>query len=175
MQKLVPCVLALTTTSAIGFANGSENVWTDLDKEIEALSASLSQDGGTSFSGWLRTAYVNSGDLEIDDGDGGTNDLGGFAVPNARIRWEGSRGDYGFFIQYELADGLGTAPAQQAVDVGFNGAAGTDLLDAFITFPIGDTVKGQGRSVPRSRASQLLDGARVPVLPGVDRERRGLA
>jgi hypothetical protein len=125
MKKLVFSALALSATSAAGLA--SESDWSSLDQQIEALTTSLAVDnhGGPNFSGRIRTYYVNSGDVVGGlDSNGDPNDLGGFAVADARLSAEGSRGDYDYKLQVDFADE-------------------PELLDAYATFPIGGQVKGR--------------------------------
>ncbi|MCZ6596103.1 MAG: porin, partial [Planctomycetota bacterium] len=124
MKKLVTSAFALALTAGLGQA--SEDEWSQLDREVEALTSSLSLADGVGLSGWLRTNYHNSGDIDIDDNDGDFNDLGGFDVPDARLIWDGSHGDYGFTIQYDVA----------------NSGMEDRLLDAFVTFPIGGAITG---------------------------------
>ncbi|TDJ69324.1 MAG: hypothetical protein E2O39_11745 [Planctomycetota bacterium] len=126
MKKLVPSAFALALTAGLGQA--SEDEWSQLDREVEALTSSLSLADGIGLSGWLRTNYNYSSDIDVFFDDGGgidSNDLGGFDVSDARLIWDGSHGDYGFTIQYDFAE------------------TGDDaLLDAFATFPIGGSITG---------------------------------
>lgn len=125
MKKLVFSALALSATSAAGLA--SESDWSSLDQQIEALTTSLAVDshGGPSISGRIRTYYVNSGDVAGGIGnDGKENDLGGFAVADARMALTGSTGDYDYKVQVDFADE-------------------PELLDGYATFPIGGQVKGR--------------------------------
>ncbi len=117
MKKLVFSAIALTLTSAPGFA--SEDVWSQLDQEVDALASSLSiQGGGPTVSGWLATRYSSSSDITVGGGD-----LGGFATTDARVILTGSRGDYGYEIEWN--------------------AVGAGLLDAFVDFPVGGEVNGR--------------------------------
>ena len=124
MKKLVCSAIALSMTSAAGFASGSD--WSTLDQEVQALTASLSgsQDGGgMQLSGVIRSFYASSSDIAI-----GLNDLGGFIVENARVGVSGERGDYGYELLLDFADG---------------DEFGLTVLDAVATFPIGGSVKGR--------------------------------
>ena len=117
MKKLVFSAIALTLTSAPGFA--SEDVWSQLDQEVEALTSSLSlQGGGPSVSGWIATRYSSSSDIAI-----GASDLGGFTTTDARVILTGSRGDFGYEVEWN--------------------AVGAGLLDAFVDFPVGGEVHGR--------------------------------
>jgi hypothetical protein len=125
MKKLVCSAIALSLTSATGFASGSD--WSTLDQEVQALAASLSnsQDGGgMSLNGMIRSYYASSSDIQPFGGD----DLGGFVVIDARIGVSGERGDYTYDVLLDLGD---------------NDIGGAAILDAFATFPIGGTVKGR--------------------------------
>lgn len=125
MKKLVFSALALSATSATGLA--SESDWSSLDQQIEALTTSLAVqgNGGPSISGRIRTYYVNSGDVVGGlDSDGEENDLGAFAVADARMALTGSTGDYDYKLQVDFADE-------------------PELLDGYVTFPIGGQVKGR--------------------------------
>lgn len=125
MKKLVCSAIALSMTSAAGFASGSD--WSTLDQEVQALTASLSnsQDGGgMQLSGMIRSFYVTSSDIPVIVGA----DLGGFIVENARVGVSGERGDYAYELLFDFAD---------------NDQLGVGVLDAFVTFPIGGTVNGR--------------------------------
>jgi hypothetical protein len=126
MKKLVCSAIALSLTSAAGFASGSD--WSNLDQEVQALAASMSgpQDGGgMQITGVIRSYYANSGDLFVPPSG---NDLGGFILENARIGVSGARGDYTYDVLLDLAD---------------EDSGGAIVLDAVATFPIGGTVKGR--------------------------------
>lgn len=127
MKKLVCSAIALSLTSATGLA--SDDGWSSLDEQVEALTSSLSstQGGGPEISGRIRVLYQNSSDIEVPDGTGGTNDLGGFFIEDARVKLTGSRGDYSYTVQTDLADNGG----------------GSNLLDAFTDFPVGGSVNAR--------------------------------
>ena len=76
MKKLVYSAFALSLTTLAGQASESE--WSQLDKEVEALSMSLTQDGdGPQLSGRINTIYANSSDIAVgaDDLDKVVGDL----------------------------------------------------------------------------------------------------
>ena len=125
MKKLVCSALALSATSAAGLASDSD--WSSLDQQIEALTASLAVDngGGPNMFGRLRAYYATSSDVVGGiDSDGDDLDLGGFFVEDARFGVHGQRGDYGYKLQVDFADGM-------------------SLLDAYADFPIGEQVQGR--------------------------------
>ncbi|MED6335312.1 MAG: hypothetical protein VYE81_07920, partial [Planctomycetota bacterium] len=81
MNKFFTTALASSLVCATGFA--SETEWPELDRELEALSSTLSTlDGGPSFGGWAINAYDNSSDAGFDlDGDGfADGDAGGWSL-----------------------------------------------------------------------------------------------
>lgn len=144
MKKLVYSALALSATSAYGLA--SEDGWSSLDQDIEALTSSLSIDNGDpTLSGRIRAFYVNSGDVTGGfDSNGDPNDLGDFNVTDARVKIDGARGDYTYRLQVDFADE-------------------PELLDAYADFPIGGQVKGrfgQFKS-PLSRSAYVSSGKLV--------------
>ena len=63
MKKLVFSACALTLTGSTAVANDGD--WTQLDKDVQALSASLQDIEGTGLviGGRIRAAYENSGDV----------------------------------------------------------------------------------------------------------------
>ena len=129
MNKFVFSALAATLVGATGFA--SETEWPELDREIEALHSTLSaQSGGPSFDGWVIPVYENVSDL----------DVGGFGFDSARLRAQGSNGDYGYRVEVELRSGT------------------AELLDAYGTFNIGSNVQGQfGQFRTPFLTSSLID------------------
>ncbi len=134
MKTLVTSAVALTLTSVPGFA--SETDWSQLDKEVEALTASLAQNGngGPSVSGFLQTFYGYTGVP-------GPVDIGGFWVPNARIELEGDVADYHYRVEYNFAaldsDGPVDDPATANIDESQFDRSSQSLLDAFLHFPLG--------------------------------------
>lgn len=154
MKKLVYSAFALSLTTVSGFA--SENEWSQLDQEVEALASSLAQDDGLSFGGWIRARHDYSDDVSVpfasieNDGspDVGTNDLSGFSVPDVRLLAMGSRGDYGYMVQYDFQTSGSNA--------GFFDNDGGGLLDAYVTFPIGPVTGTVGQFKPPIARSSLL-------------------
>lgn len=123
MKKLVISALAASVASATALASESE--WADLDRDVQALSASLNglESTGPKLDGRLRFVYESSGDIDIPVGTGGEmNDLGNFRLLEARLKATGSRGDIGYVFQAEFA---GTVR----------------LLDAYINVPIGENLR----------------------------------
>jgi phosphate-selective porin O/P len=139
MKKLVYSALALSVTTAGAFASDSD--WSNLDQEIEALTASNVLDTtGPKFSGRVRTYYESSGDVSVGDGP---NDLGNFNLRETRLKMTGSRGDYGYTMQVEFAGGI-------------------SLLDAFLDFPLGGQVNGRfGQFKAGFSRSGLLSGGNI--------------
>ncbi len=120
MNKLVFGALALTLTSTAGFA--SDNEWLSLDQEIDALASSLTVQGGAGISGWIGARYLSSSDLDTD-GDSIADDTGDFQSM-ARLNVAGSVGDYGYKISLDSGALMG----------------GLGILDAYVTFPCGDSI-----------------------------------
>lgn len=130
MKKLVISALAASLTSAAAIASESE--WADLDRDVQALSASLSglESSGISVDGRIRILYTMSGDRAgFGDANGNgiadpgetTNDLGAFSLPEARIKLSGSRGDVGYVVQIDVT----RAPS---------------VLDGYIDIPVGENL-----------------------------------
>jgi hypothetical protein len=143
MKKLVCSAIALSLTSATGLA--SDDGWSSLDEQVEALTSSLSsaQGGGPEISGRVRIIYENSGDIQVAPTG---NDLGGFAIEDARVKLTGSRGDYSYTVQTDLADNGG----------------GSALLDAFTDFPVGGTVNARvGQFKPGVLRSGLVSSGKL--------------
>lgn len=116
MKKLLCSAVALSLTSATGVASGDD--WTDLDRAVEAMSASLANEAqGPEVHGYLIVNYLSSSDIEV-----GSSDLGGFALPNARLAVEGDQGGYRYRVQYDFAD--------------------NKLKDAYARFPIAESING---------------------------------
>jgi hypothetical protein len=119
MKKLVICAITASVASATALASESE--WARLDRDVQALSASLSglESSGVTLSGYIRAAYFNSGDDYYSPAM--DTDLGDFDVLNARLKATGTRGDVGYVLQIGAED-AGTASL---------------LKDAYINVPIG--------------------------------------
>lgn len=142
MNKLVYGFLAGGLIAAPGKATDTE--WLSLDQEIEALSASLSQDtgGGPNIYGWFQASWRYSNDLEIETppGSGDFSDVSGAQLDSVRLGVDGSVGDYGYRIEYDFADpSVSTTGTDSGGDTfGVEGFAG--LLDAYVTTMIADSV-----------------------------------
>lgn len=112
MKLLSMCAAALTLS---GFAVASETDYSSFDRDIEALvSGRLADEGGPSISGYAQVRYMSSSDVAVAPTG---NDLGGFAVPRARVIFKGERQGYGYKVQVDFA-------------------SGTLLKDAYIDIPI---------------------------------------
>ncbi len=160
MNKFVLGALALTAASAPSLAG--EKDWLALDRDFESLSSSLSQNtgGGPSISGFIRSSYAMSSDVQV-----GANDLGGFSIDDARLIITGSIGNYGVVFEMDgsadpdLAVGgpFGGLTAGVLGAYGATGGVGTvGVLDAYATFAITDQIKGQiGNFRPPFLASSL--------------------
>lgn len=120
MNKLV--ISAMTATVASAAALASESEWARLDRDVQALSASLNEleSSGVTMSGYIRAAYLNSSDLQTEAPPDG-KDVGDFEVLNARLKASGTRGGVGYVLQ-----------------AGFESAGSASLLkDAYVNIPIG--------------------------------------
>jgi len=131
MKKLVISALAASVASATALASESE--WADLDRDVQALSASMAglESSGVKLDGYIRATYATSSDIQVAPSG---NDLGGFSVNQARLKASGSRGNVGYVVQagYEFA--------------------GSEilLLDAYLTIPVGENLQvqaGQFRAI----------------------------
>jgi len=156
MNKFVLSALALTSAGGLASAGTGSEEWLTLDREIESLASAqqASAQGSTSgltVSGFIRTSYQNSSDVDV-----GANDLGGFSLDNARINITGTIGDYMLFIELEGAetltstDGLLNGPSE-------GGSVG--VLDAYGAWNINEMFKltmGQFRS-PFLGSAQLSE------------------
>ena len=138
MKTIIFCATALTMTGAT-MAAGSD--WTTLDREVEALSSSLSpQGGGVAISGYLDLGYTstdiggnwttgpgpNPGDPDVDViGDDQT--VGDFGGNNLRLGFSAENSGYGITVGLQLATtaGIAVTDAYVTTDVGgMNGTAG---------------------------------------------------
>lgn len=164
MNKFVLGALALTAASAPSLAG--EKDWLALDRDFESLSSSLAQNtgGGPTITGFIRSSYATSSDLQV-----GANDLGGFSIDDARLIISGSIGNYGVVMEVDgsadpdLAVGgpfaypaTGNAGALGAAYGATGGVGSLGVLDAYATFAITDQIKGQiGNFRPPFLASSL--------------------
>lgn len=114
MKTIIFCATALTMTGAT-MAAGSD--WTTLDREVEALSSSLSpQGGGVAIGGYLDLGYTNNSDNDISD----------FGGNNLRLGFSAENSGYGITVGTQWGAGLGTvtdAYVTMAVG-GMNGTGG---------------------------------------------------
>lgn len=132
MKKLVFSACALTLTGSTVVANDSD--WAQLDKDVQALSASLQdmESTGLSVGGRVRAAWDFSGDIEPNGA--GNGDLGGFAIYNARLYASGTTaGDIGYHFEFDFA-GNNSVNAQ-GIDFTTSG-----LLDAYLDIPIAQDI-----------------------------------
>ncbi|MFT5050690.1 MAG: hypothetical protein ACI8QZ_002092 [Chlamydiales bacterium] len=142
MKNFFYGAFALSLTTIAGQASESE--WSQLDKEVEALSMSLTQGGdGPTLGGRVSTYYTSSSDVMV-----GADDLGGFILPDARVDLSGSVGEYGYRIQYNFGDGS-------------LGDGGAGLLDAYIEIPVGELKATVGQYRPPILRSGLTHGNRL--------------
>jgi hypothetical protein len=146
MNKFVLSALALTSAGGLATAGTGSEEWLTLDREIESLAnaqqaAVQGSSSGVTVSGFIRTSYLNSSDVDV-----GANDLGGFSLDNARINVTGTIGDYLLYVQLEGAealtstDGLLNGPSE-------GGSVG--VLDAYGAWNINEMFRltmGQFRS-----------------------------
>ena len=118
MNKLICSTLALFLTGSAALASDDE--WNTLDHEINALASTLgSADGAPTVFGRVRTYYTS-----LEDGGGVGVDTGGWSLANVRLGAKGNAAGYGYKLQVDFRDGT------------------ADLLDAYATFGIGDTLVG---------------------------------
>ena len=155
MNKFVLSALALTSAGGLASAGTGSEEWLTLDREIESLSAQqMSTQGspqGLTVSGFIRTSYQNSSDVDV-----GANDLGGFSLDNARINLEGHIGDYMLFIELEGAETL-TSTDRLLNGPSEGGSVG--VLDAYGAWNINEMFRltmGQFRS-PFLGSAQLSE------------------
>lgn len=114
MKTIIFCATALTMTGAT-MAAGSD--WTTLDREVEALSSSLSpQGGGVAIGGYLDLGYTNNSDTD-------TSDFGG---NNLRLGFSAENSGFGITVGTQWGGGVGiVTDAYVTTDVGgMNGTAG---------------------------------------------------
>lgn len=153
MNKFVLGALALTATSAPSLAGSGTDEWLKLDKDIESLASSLAPQGsGATVSGFVKTSYAGSTDVDVAYGTG-TNDLGGFSLDVIRLNFQGTVGNFGLFIAVdgaaEDAD-INTSVGGESLMMlpshlwgGVGEAGGVGVLDAFVTFKVTNEIGGQ--------------------------------
>ncbi|HVS18383.1 MAG TPA: porin [Planctomycetota bacterium] len=163
MNKFVLSALALTTTGGLAVAGTGSEEWLTLDREIESLASTLAPQGqpGVTVSAFIRSSYVNSGDLVV-----GANDLGGFNMDNIRLSVEGSVGDFSVFVSADgsssLVPGTGTTNIPFSVllfggtPVGGGGSLG--VLDAYASWNINEMLGlTMGQFLPRVLGSAAIN------------------
>jgi hypothetical protein len=125
LLALVPLLLPLSVT------NDHED-WPSLDREIEALSDSLSQAApGPRISGWVRARHADSSELDVDATTPGGQDLGGFNLDDARVVVSGEvDGRFAYTLSFEGGD----------PEVSDAAGSGFALLDAYSSVKLGDRV-----------------------------------
>jgi len=152
MNKFVLSALALTSAGGLASAGTGSEEWLTLDREIESLAsqqapAQGAKSSGLTVSGFIRTSYQNSSDIEV-----GPNDLGGFSLDNARINVEGHIGDYMLYVQLEGAEALTGTPSPGGGDgllTGPSEGGSVEVLDAYGAWNINEMIRltmGQFRS-----------------------------
>jgi hypothetical protein len=143
MNKFVLGALALTMATTPALA--TETSWSATDRDLAGLSTSLTQGAtGVSVSGFLRSSYASSSDIQV-----GTDDLGGFSIDDAQIWVNGSIGDFSVVVQSEASSSSNTIG-----DVGGTGAL--SLLDAYASWKATEQLKVQlGQFRPAFLGSSL--------------------
>lgn len=143
MNKFVLGALALTMATTPALA--TETSWSTTDRDLAGLSSSLTQGAtGVSVSGFLRSSYASSSDIQV-----GGDDLGGFSIDDAQIWVNGSIGDFSVVVQSEASSSSNTIG-----DVGATGALG--LLDAYASWKATEQLKVQlGQFRPAFLGSSL--------------------
>lgn len=113
--------------------------WIALDRELDELAASgqgASDTAPPTITGWIRTRYANSGDVDTDPASASEEDLGGFNLDNARIAISGSPIDgYGFTISLEGGDDL--IADSSSTDVGIVDAYASVRFNEWVSASIG--------------------------------------
>ncbi len=137
-------VLALAPAHGLPIGSGSDGDWSELDREVEALAASLLADGGgPGLFGRVQATYLASNDLP--------GDLGGFGVADARLGIRGVSSGYEYRLEVDFADDWGS------------GSMG--LLDAQASFALTETVMATlGRFQPKISSNGLLDEGSMAFL-----------
>ncbi|MCB1003827.1 MAG: hypothetical protein KDB35_06540 [Acidimicrobiales bacterium] len=143
MNKFVTGALAVTLVGTTGFASDSE--WPELDRELEALSSTLSAQGsGPNLSGWGIVGWNFSGD---DPYLVGGEDHSGAAFESIRVNVEGGTAGYAYHLSFDLASGS------------------AELLDAYGRWDFSDNLHGQiGNFRKPFLQSGLLDRNRTVMI-----------
>ena len=108
--QLLLCT-ALVSAGAQGpSALPADDDWLALDRELERLASSdapAQAPARMAVSGWIRTRYADSNEVDSDPGSPGTQELGGFNLDSAHIVLTASPAEgYGFTISLEGGDEL---------------------------------------------------------------------
>ena len=110
MNKFVYSALAATLVSTTGFATETE--WIELDRELDAMSATLAQDGGgPQMFGWVASNWGFSSDDAYKVDSGGMpsatgESYSGLAFQSVRFGVSGSTADYGYHVSTDLRYGF---------------------------------------------------------------------
>jgi hypothetical protein len=127
MSRLGLSALALASlagAATAGDAPSESPTWLTLDRELEALAASLpAQDAaapaGLQVGGWIKTSYDQSSDIAVAPSG---NDQSGVNLESIRVNFNGKIGDYSVKISIEgksgtfvLADGFARMPLAENV------------------------------------------------------------
>jgi hypothetical protein len=138
MNKFVLSALALTTSGGLAAAGTGSEEWLTLDRELEGLASTLTTQAepGVTVHGFVRSSYVNSGDVAV-----GTSDLGGFNMDNIRLSVEGTVGDFTVFVSTDGSSSLlpTTGTTLQPFVTGSGGAFG--VLDAYASWNINEMLR----------------------------------
>lgn len=160
MNKFVLSAIALTTAGGLASAGTGSEEWLTLDREIASLAsaqaAATAPTSAVTVSGFIRSSYQNSSDVSISNsGPDGSNDLGGFAMENARVQIDGTVGDYNLRIQMDAGSGGGLLSTLATGEPG--SLSSFEVLDAYGAWNISEQFRlsmGQFRS-PFLASSQL--------------------
>ena len=137
MNKFVLSALALTTTGGLAVAGTGSEEWLTLDREIESLSTLPAQgEPGVTVSGFIRSSYVNSGDVPV-----GAGDLGGFNMDNIRLSVEGSVGDFSVFVSTEGSSSVAPGTGTTILPIAFGSGGAFGVLDAYAAWNINEMLR----------------------------------
>ena len=124
MNKFVYSALAATLVSTSGFA--SETEWNELDRELDAMSATLAtENGGPTLGGWVMTNWLYSGDDAYSPMH--NSDLSAFWFQSIRLNVDGATADYGYHVSLEGME---------------FGVFAVSIYEAYGTFNLGEYVMG---------------------------------
>lgn len=138
MNKFVLSALALTTSGGLAAAGTGSEEWLTLDRELESLTTTLAPqtDSGVILHGFVKSSYVNSGDVDVDG-----SDLSGFNLDNVRLSVEGTVGDFTVFVSAEGSSSVipGTGTTLLPFVTGSGGSFG--VLDAYAAWNINEMLR----------------------------------